>query len=216
MSNIITTHMPVEVTGITADQQAVLAEILSDIKLSIDRLARAAKRWVELPEKARRRIIDQTNPSYRDFWAKLDRVGRGELHPQLATVGGTAARLLGKLSLPEQERYLRELVPVVVVKGRGWDVRQVDVAEMSEEQRKQVFKMSSDGVVTVREVEAQKVWLADKAAREIMISEAAESLRKVERQGWRVEKGRVWVKPAAVEAGLTKKQVQQMLKDLGE
>ena len=123
---------------------------------------------------------------------------------------------MGKLSLPEQERYLRELVPVVVVKGRGWDVRQVDVAEMSEEQRKQVFKMSSDGVVTVREVEAQKVWLADKAAREIMISEAAESLRKVERQGWRVEKGRVWVKPAAVEAGLTKKQVQQMLKDLGE
>lgn len=216
MNNVITTHMPVEVTGITADQQAVLAEILSDIKVSIDRLARAAKRWVELPEKARKRIVDQTNPSYRDFWGKLERVGRGELHPQLATVGGAAARFLGKLSLPEQERYLRELVPVVQVKGRGWDVRQVDVAEMSEEQRKQVFKLSSDGVVTVREVEAQKVWLADKAARDLLISSAAETLRKVERQGWRVEKGRCYPKPAASEKGFTKGQVEKMLKDMEE
>lgn len=215
MSTALTTSIPAEVTGITREEQSVLQEILRSVQVSMDSLAKAAQLWIGLPSKTRKRIVNQTNASYQDFWDKLDRVGRGELHPQLATVGGTAAKLLGKLPLEAQEKYLRELVPVVVSKGKGWDTRLVDVAEMSEDQRKQVFKMAADGTVTVREAEAQQVWLSEKAARRLLQDGVAESLRKVERNGWRVEKGRVWVKPASIEAGLTRRQVEQMLKDLG-
>ena len=216
MSTALTTSMPVEVTGLTTDQQAVLREILRDIQVSVDKMAKAAQRWVELPEKARKRIVEQTNPSLRQFWQRLEKVGMGQLHPLLLTVAGSAATLLGKMPLDDQDKYLRELIPVAVKKGRAWDERLVDVAEMSEEQKKQVFKVSSDGTVTVRSKEAQIQWIAAADAKRLQEDLAADALRKVERTGWKVEKGRVWLKPAALEAGLTRKQVEQMLRDLGE
>ncbi len=203
-----------DVTGLSAEHRAALDEIMRDVQSSVERLARAARRWVELPEKVRARIVEQTNPSFREFWRRLEAVGLGTLHPQLATVGGSAARLLGKLPLEEQGRYLVERLPVVVPRGRGWDVRLVDVAELTEDQRKQVFKLTPSGVVTVRSEEAQKQWLADRAARRLVEAAAAESLKSVERAGWRVERGRIWVKEALVEGGITRKQLERMLADL--
>ena len=210
----MTTMPSIEVTGLTAEQRTALDEILRDVQSSVDRLARAAKRWVELSPKAREKIVEQTNPSFREFWMRLEAVGAGVLHPQLATVGGTAARLLGRLPLDEQDRYLRELLPVVIHKGRGWDIRLVDVAALSEEQRKQVFKLTSSGSVTVREVEAQKVWLADRAAKRLAETATGETVTRVERAGWVVEHGRVWVKPGLVETGISRKQLEKMLADL--
>lgn len=209
----INTEITVEVSGISADQREQLAAILKDVRTSVDRLARAAKRWMDLPEKARTKIVEQTNPSFREFWRKLELVGEGTLHPQLATVGGSAARLLGKLPLEQQDHYLRNLVPVVVPAGKRWDVRLIDVAIMSEDQRKQVFKVTNAGV-EVRDEAQQKVWLSDRAARALIQEHALEAVKKVDRTGWKVERGRVWVKPQATENGLTKKQVLQILKDL--
>ena len=205
-----------EITGLSGEHRAALDEILRDLQTSVDRLAKAARRWVELPEKVRARIVEQTNPSFREFWRRLEAVGSGALHPQLATVGGTAARLLGKLPLAEQGRYLSERIPVVVARGRGWDVRLVDVAEMSEDQRKQVFKLASDGSVTLRTEEGQKQWLAERAAKRLLERQAGEALKRVERAGWIVERGRVFPKPHLVEAGLTPAQLAKMLTDLGE
>lgn len=214
MSTLLTTMPSIEVTGLTADQRTALDEILRDVQSSVDRLARAAKRWVELSPKAREKIVEQTNPSFREFWKRLEAVGAGVLHPQLMAVGGTAARLLGRLALEDQDRYLRELMPVVVARGRGWDIRLVDVAALSEDQRKQVFKLASDGSVAVREPEAQKVWLADRAAKRLAESAGGETVTRVERAGWIVERGKVWVKPALVEGGISRKQLEKMLADL--
>lgn len=200
-------------TGISKEHLGILHEILADVKTSVERLAKAGKRWVELPEKVRLKIIEQTNPSFRDFWRKLERVGSGELHPELAAVGGRAASYLGRLPILDQERYLREMLPVVVAKGRGYDVRLVDVSALSEDQRKQVFKVQSSGAVSVREIEAQKVWLADRAAKLLLEKQAGESLRRVERAGWVVESGRVWLKPALVENGITRRHLEKMLAD---
>lgn len=210
----LTTTMPVEVTGITAAEQTILHEILKDVQVSVERMARAASKWVELPEKTRARIVEQTNPSLREFWRRLERVGLGTLHPLLITMAGAAANLLGKMPLEDQDKYLQELIPVVHRKGRGWDERLVDVADMSEEQRKQAFKIGPDGTVTVRDRDAQITYLTDKAARKMIEEHAAEALKKVDRVGWKVEKGRVWIKPSSIEAGLTKRQVEQILKDL--
>jgi hypothetical protein len=210
----MSTALSIEVSGINADQQQVLAEILADVKASVDRLARAARRWVELPERAREKIIEQSPASLREFWGRLERVGLGSLHPQLATVGGTAARLLGRLPLIEQERYLRELVPVVVSRGRGWDIRLIDVAELSDDQRKQVFKIAPAGAVEVRDAEMQKAWLADKAARRVLAEQTGATLKRVERAGWRVERGRVFVKEGLIVAGITRAQLERMIADL--
>lgn len=209
----ITTSIPVEVTGLSKPEHEVLVEIMADIKRSLDGIRRAATRWVELPERARAKIVEQTRPSLRDFWAKLERVGAGALHPQLATVSGLAARYLGKLPIEEQERFLRDGIPVVEVKRGKYDARLLDVVLMSEEQRKQVFRVAGQGCA-VRTEEEQKVWLADQAAKRLLRQEAADRLKKVDRVGWSVQGGKVFVKPARVEAGLTLRDLETMMKDL--
>lgn len=212
-NTMITTSIPVEVTGLSRPEQEVLVEIMADIKKSLDGIRRAAAKWVELPERARAKIVEQTRPSLRDFWAKLERVGSGMLHPQLATVSGLAARYLGKLGIEEQERFLRDGIPVVEVKRGKYDARLLDVVMMSEEQRKQVFRASGQSVA-VRTEEEQRVWLADQAAKRLLRQEAADRLKKVDRVGWSVQGGKVFVKAARVESGLTLRDLETMLKDL--
>jgi len=213
MSTTITTSIPVEVTGLSKAEQELLNSIMADIKRGLDATLRAARTWLDLPERARARVVEQTRPHLRDFWAKLERVGEGSLHPQLATMGGLAGRYLGKLGIVEQELYLREGIPVVVVRGRGYDSKLVDVAVMSEEQRKQVFKAAGAGCA-VRSLEEQKHWLADQAARRLLKAEAKAGLKKVDRVGWSVERGRVFVKPGRVKEGLTRRDLETMRRDL--
>lgn len=211
MSSLITTTIPADVTGLSRTEQELLASIMQDVKRGLDAIMRAARTWMELSEKARGRIVEQTRPSLRDFWTKLERVGAGELHPQLATVSGLAARYLGKLPIEEQERYLRDGIPVASLRNK--DFRLVDVVLMTEEQRKQVFRASGQGVA-VRSVEEQRAWLADQAARRVLQREKLAGLKTVDRVGWSVRSGKVFVKASRVETGLTRRDLETMLKDL--
>jgi hypothetical protein len=215
MSTQITT-IEVEIEGISKAEREMLADILNDARLSAERLAKAASKWVSLSVESREKIAAQSNPSLRDFWARLTKVGEGLLHPQLVMIGGKAAACLGKLPLDDQERYLRERLPVVVRRGRGFDVRLVDVAEMTEDQRRQVFKVADSGAVTVRDEEAQKAYFANRAAQLLVERERLDGMKKVERVGWRVEGGKVWVKEDKVESGITRRDLLTMLRDLGE
>lgn len=213
MSTTMTTTIPVEVTGLSKAEHEVLESIMGHVKASLDGIRRAARLWMDLVPKARARIVEQTRPNLRDFWTKLEAVGTGSLHPQLATVSGAAARYLGRLPIDEQERYLRDGLEVVEVRGKKHDVRLVDVVDMDEEQRRQVFRQAGEGVA-VRSVEEQKVWLADQAAKKLLREESRSALKRVERVGWKVEGGRVWVKPNRVELGLTRRDLETMLRDL--
>jgi hypothetical protein len=216
MSTTQITTLEVEIEGISKAERDILCDILNDARLSAERLAKAAAKWVSLSEESREKIAAQSNPSLRDFWARLTKVGEGLLHPQLVMIGGRAATCLGKLPLEDQERYLRERLPVVVRRGRGFDVRLVDVAEMTEDQRRQVFKVAASGAVTVRDEEAQKSYFANRAAQLLVEQERQDGMKKVERVGWRVEGGKVWVKEDKVESGITRRDLLTMLRDLGE
>lgn len=208
--------MPVEVDGLTRREQELLTDILNDARLSAERLRSAAVKWMELSEEAREKIVTQSGPSLRDFWGRLTRVGTGALHPQLVMIGGKAATLLGKLPVVEQERYLRDRIPFVIRRGRGFDTRLMDVAELNDEQRKQVFRISDAGDVAVRDEEEQKAYFARKAAALLVEQSRLDAMKKVERTGWRVEAGKVWVKPEKVESGITRRDLVTMLRDLGE
>lgn len=200
---------------LSGSEGQIVEEILTDIKGAQDRLLRAAKKWVNLSERTRGRVIEATPASYREFWSRLDRVGRGELHPQLANVGGLPARYLGRLPVDEQERYLRDLIPVAVTVRNKPDVLLVDVAVMSSRQRAQVFKVAGQ-TVHVRSVAEQRAWLADQEQRRLAREEMESGLARVERPGrWTVEKGKVWIAPEKVESGLTKRDMLTMLRDLG-
>lgn len=209
--------MTVDVDGLSTADRATLGEILNDARLSAQALARAAGKWVGMSEGARRKIVEGSSRSLRDFWGRLERVGAGRLHPQLVMIGGNAAVWLGKLPIEDQDRYLRDRIPVVVKKGRTWDTRLIDVAELNEEQRRQVFKENEETkAVVVRDEEMQKSYLAARAAALLVLEETRQGLKRVERVGWKVERGRVFVADVKVEEGLTRANLLQMLRDLTE
>lgn len=71
---------------------------------------------------------------------KLEEIGRRRLHPMLALGGGSGCSALAKLPMSQQERYLKEPVPVVVHTAQGkTDILQVRVQDMTPEQARQVF-----------------------------------------------------------------------------
>jgi ribosomal protein S11 len=87
---------------------------------------------------------------------------------------------------------------------------------MTEDQRRQVFKVADSGAVTVRDDEAQKAYFANRAAQMLVEQERQDGMKKVERVGWRVEAGKVWLKEEKVESGITRRDLLTMLRDLGE
>lgn len=208
---LITT--PLVLDDLTAEDRQYLDEILADLKGAADRIAAAGRKWVKLDTGLRQRIVDATPAGMRDVWLRLERVGMGTLHPQLATTAGIAARYLGRLPMSEQERYLQERIPVLVVNGREPDILRIDVGALSRGQRKQVF-VNAGGTVRVRSIDEQRAWLADQAQREQRKEQRNEVLR-IDRPGrWKVDGGKVYVAAEKVENGLTKKDVAQMLRDL--
>lgn len=70
--------------------------------------------------------------------------------------------------------------------------------------------------MTVRDEEAQKSYFANRAAQLLVEQERQDGMKRVERVGWSVEGGKVWVKPDKVESGITRRDLLTMLRDLGE
>ena len=208
--------LTLDVDGLSPAEREALVDIMNDVKLSAEKLQSAARRWVELSLETRAKVRKHSNPSLREFWVRLERVGEGALHPQVVMIGGKAGSILGKLPIEDQARYLSEGVDVVVRKGRGWDVRKLHVGELNESQRRQVFKEDDQGGVVVRDREMQEIYMARRAAAELVSRERADALKKVDRKGWRVEGGRVYVKPDAAKNGLRMTDLLLMVRDLKE
>jgi len=75
---------------------------------------------------------------------------------------------------------------------------------------------ASNSAVTVRDEEAQKSYFSNRAAQLLVEQERQDGMKKVERVGWKVEGGKVWVKEDKVESGITRRDLLTMLRDLGE
>lgn len=215
----ITTRPPEleSLKGLSHAERETVAQIMSDLGGAAHCIQKAADRWIALAAKTREKVLDAAAPTWRPFLARLTEVGEGRLHPLLYSKIGFAARWLGRLPLTEQDKYLRGRIPVVHMDGRGrFDTRLVDVEEMSEEQRKQVFKANDDETVIVRDAAQQQAYLIDKKRR----ADRAEELKLgdlnvIKRPGrWRVEKGKLFPDRARVETGFTKRDISLMLRDL--
>lgn len=86
--------------------------------------------------------------------SRMEDMGRRTLHPMLALGGSAGCRALAKLPMSQQERYLKESVPLVVHTPKGdTDVLLVKVQDLTPEQVKQVF--DRDRIRTQGEQKAQ-------------------------------------------------------------
>ena len=205
----------VDLRGLEASERAGVLAVFSDLSEGAAMIQRAGDRWVRLAEETRAKVLEGVPSHWREFLARLQRVGEGSLHPQLYAVGGRAATTLGRLPLPEQERYLTERLPVVIEKGGAFDVVRKDVAVLSEVERKQVFARLADGSFVVRTRTAQEVWIKEQRAKQAARRLADRALTVVRPDRWTVKGQRVFVDPAKVKAGLTRAEVLAILRDLG-
>lgn len=209
--------VPEELKGLTASQRAVVNEIMADLAGSANYIRRAAEKWIELSEKVRDTVIEAAAPTWRPFLNRLTLVGEGHLHPLLYSSVGIASRWLGKLPLADQDRYLRERIPVVVQGASGRrDTRMIDIEDMSEAHREQVFKKTDDGTVLIRDKEMQIAFLDERQRRQERDEEQRlGDFTVIKRPGrWRVEKGKLYPDKGRVEAGFTLRDIKMMAKDL--
>jgi hypothetical protein len=211
----LTTTIPLDLRKIPAADREALNDILADLQASVERIQSAAARWVTLPEDTRARVVAATPPAMRDLWQRLDKVGGGTLHPQLATAAGLAARYLSRLPLEEQEHYLTQLIPVVVERGGRLLVDKMDVQRMSDFHRQQVFDAGGH-TTRVRSAAEQRAWLEARSALQEADATEEEAHLAVDRPGrWRVEGDRAYIDRRKAEAGITLREALQMVRDLG-
>jgi hypothetical protein len=207
---------PKEIEGITRSEREAFSQILTDLQGAAESIARAGGRWVGLSKPTRTRILKEVPSTWRTFLNRLSLVGEGHLHPQLYSASSIAARYLGRLPMPEQTRFLRELIPTVVVRENGRrDVRNLDVEDMSDGTRRQVFAKVGDTVV-VRGIPEQNAYL-DLLERRRTRQEEQElgNVDIINRPGrWKIEQGKVYVTKEKAAGGLTLRDVKQILKDL--
>jgi hypothetical protein len=90
--------------------------------------------------------------------SKLERIGRGQLLPELLLAGFPASRYLSSLPFSEQKRLAKGRVPLLVKAQEGWDTLEVEVKNLSEKQCRQIFNQRE-----VRSTGAQRAYLEEHA-----------------------------------------------------
>jgi hypothetical protein len=137
-------------------------------------------------------------------------VGRGVLLPQLATASGSYVTRLRSFPVSEQERLLHEPIEVACVKAGQPDKVLVRVPDMEPEQVRQVFRR--DGLKWAqRNVDEQRAWLDLQAKQQ----SRKPSNKEISRPGrWTVREGRVFLASAKVKAGLTRADIEGIIRDM--
>jgi hypothetical protein len=93
----------------------------------------------------------------------FERIGRGLLLPALALESGSGPKMLRNLPLSQQERFMKEPVPLVVhTKDGKTDTLLVHVKDMTKEQAQQAF--ANDHIRTLGEQKAVMIQRDSKAA----------------------------------------------------
>lgn len=174
--------------------------------------ARLGYLLVEMSDEDRALFIDAFPSHYRTTWLNLLRVGRGEMHPKLATAAGRTAQLLRKLPYAEQEQYVVELIPVVTGSDRR-SVRYFDVENMPSDLLPQVFAQGG-GRARVRSLDEQRTWRTQQEKASSAKAAKKESTE-INRPGkWAIRNGRAHLAKALIDRGLTLEDVEKIKSDL--
>lgn len=105
----------------------------------------------------------------RETLRSLERIGRGTLLPQLMLRSGAGWQRLRMMPVSVQARFVDAPVEVLITTESGAESLMISVNNMSANQARQVF--AYDG--TVRDLGAQRAWLADEAHKQLQAGPAA-------------------------------------------
>lgn len=93
-----------------------------------------------------------------DVLAQIERIGRGQLNPELLLADYPAVPSIMRLSASEQSRLLVEMIEVMVIKDGKADTLLVNAKNLT---REQVFQVFAKG--HVRTLAEQRAWLESRS-----------------------------------------------------
>ena len=204
-----------DLRSLSKEHVETISEIMRHIKGASDQIVRAARKWVELPDDVRDKVIEGTPGTLRSIWDRLDKIGRGTLSPMLYASYGHNHNVLARLPLPEQEKYLTEKISVAIVNNGRNDIQRIDIDDLGPALRLQVFQIDRTGKASVRSVAQQRAWLVEQERKKHARAKLDAGITKIDRPGrWRIEKNRAFIDPSKLAAGLTLTEILQIAKDL--
>jgi hypothetical protein len=134
---------------------AKLAEMKQAITAGVQAWIKAGELLVEILDEGfnLQTIADEVQVPV-DALAQLEKIGRGQLCPQLLLADYPAARRMERLPMSEQERLMNGPVEVLVMRDGHADTLQVNVQHLTSQQVKQVFATNH-----VRSLAEQRQWV---------------------------------------------------------
>ena len=173
----------------------------------------AGKLFASIDEHVWRDLLEDAPIPMRRTLSYVRDVGEGTMIPQLATAAGEAVQKLRALSLEDQSRLWMEPVEMFAPGRVGRAAKYLRyVTEMNTEETKRAFARNGSRSWRLRSYDEQKAWETEQANRE-----EPEVLHGVDRPGrWAVRNGRAYLAASKANNGLSKRDVEQLMKDLEE
>lgn len=202
------------IATLPVEDRVIAEQLIREMSGIANKVAKMGRLICSMSDKGQEEFIGAFPASDQALWRRVQKVGRGEMAPALATKQGVAARFLAKLPVEEQARYIRELIPVAITDGRGrQDTILMDVDDMSTAIRRQVFRAHGTAA-EVRDIPAQRAYLAEQDRKSRVAEEKVERAHRIERSEWTVEDGKIFPNPILIEKGITRLKLAKMLADL--
>lgn len=175
-------------------------------------IALAGVYFAEISAPEWQNLIAEAPPTMRRTLQYIREVGEGKMIPELATESGEYAGRLRSLSIELQQKLYFQPVEMFRPGATGRHAKYLrHVAEMSSEEIQQAFERDGRGW-SLRSYDEQKSFVAQAAA-----AKEAEQVHGVDRPGrWAVRGNKVYLAPAFVSHGLTRRQIENILKDMEE
>lgn len=173
-------------------------------------IAEAGRLFATIPESDWAALVAKAPAPMRRTLGYVRAVGEGRMIPQLATASGESAVKLRALPLEEQRKLWTEPVEMFAPGRVGRHAKYMRyVTEMDSAEVKRAFARDGHGW-RLRTYDEQKNWEANQAA----VTEARR-VHGVDRPGrWAVRNGRVFLAAAKSSSGLTRRDLEMMLRDL--
>lgn len=158
-------------------------------------------------------LIGEAPAPMRRTLGNVREVGFGRMIPQLATASGEAVQRLRSLPPDEQLRLWSNPVEMFRPGAVGRHAKYMRYAtEMAPDEVRRAFEKNGSGW-RVRSYDEQRAWVTETAAK----GDDELPAHGVDRPGrWAVRNGRVYLARQKVETGLTRRDVEGILRDLEE
>lgn len=201
--------------ALAADVRKKFLEGLQLLDEAAANVTRAGECFASIPAETWNELVAEAPPPMRRTLGYVRAVGEGSMIPQLATASGAGVLRLRALPVADQLRLWTEPVEMFAPGRIGKHAKYLRfVTEMSGEEVARAFARTNGSGWRLRGYDEQKAFAAEEERKK---SDGSAALSGIDRPGrWAVRNGKVYLAGTKASGGLTRRDLEAMLRDLNE